>query len=244
MRPLSSIFSSTILTRRAAGEFFVGIRTAIPIMLGYIPIGFAYGVLARQAGLSVTQATAMSLAVYAGSSQFIAVAMLTSGSSPLAIISTTFLVNLRHLLFSVSLVTYLRRFSIPALAALSFGITDETYAAGIGRYSQEEPRFPMVLSLHLASYLSWAIASLAGASVSSIVGNASNLGFDFALPAMFIALLIPQLKNRITIIVALSSALISLGVLMTGWSSWNIIIATLVSATLGVLLDKWTKRNS
>ncbi|NPV52007.1 MAG: AzlC family ABC transporter permease [Firmicutes bacterium] len=234
----------TTLTKAVAGGFLSGVKIAIPIMLGYVPIGFAYGVLARQAGLSVIQATAMSLAVYAGSSQFIAVAMLTSGAGATAIVSTTFLVNLRHLLFSASMVPYFRRFSIPALAILSFGITDETYAAGIGQYSREKPRFSTVLGLHLASYLSWVVASLVGASVSSLVGSASDLGLDFALPAMFIALLISQLKNKTTILVAVLSGFISLGVSMLGWNTLNVIVATVISATLGVFWNLWTKRHS
>ncbi|HHV61231.1 MAG TPA: AzlC family ABC transporter permease [Firmicutes bacterium] len=223
--------------------FLLGVKSAVPIVIGYIPLGFAYGVLARQAGLSVMKATAMSLAVYAGSAQFIAVEMLANGGTAAAIVSTTLLVNLRHLLFSASLVPYFRRLSSLALAFLSFGITDETYAVGIGQYSSCEPQGLQVFGLHLVAYLSWVMSSFTGAAAGALIGDGSKLGLDFALPAMFIALVIPQIKNGTALFVAIISGLIAVGFALSDWSAWSVILATLISATVGVLVEQWTGRH-
>ena len=83
-----------------------GLTKAVPVILGYMPIGLAFGVLAREAGLNLTQVFLMSLLVFAGSSQFISVAMLKAGADMWSIIATTFIVNLRHLLFSASISTF------------------------------------------------------------------------------------------------------------------------------------------
>ncbi|MGE5653154.1 MAG: AzlC family ABC transporter permease, partial [Bacillota bacterium] len=89
-------------------QLTTGARAALPIVLGYVPIGLAFGVLAVQQGLGVPGIFLMSLIVYAGSAQFIATGMLAAGASPTAIIATTFLVNLRHLLMSASMSAHLR----------------------------------------------------------------------------------------------------------------------------------------
>ncbi|HHY46081.1 MAG TPA: AzlC family ABC transporter permease [Firmicutes bacterium] len=238
------MWSSTRTQSPRLQLFLLGVQSAIPIMAGYIPVGFAYGVLARQSGLSLLQSTAMSIVVYAGSSQFIAVSMLAGGGAVGAVISTTLLVNLRHLLFSASLAPYFRRFPSPVLAFLSFGITDETYAVGIGQYPDREPRGAQVLGLHLASYLSWIIGSCIGAAAGGIVGDGARWGLDFALPGMFIALLIGQIKDGITLIVAMLSGLISITLARFHSATWGVIPATIISAAVGVVFKQWIQRHS
>jgi 4-azaleucine resistance transporter AzlC len=84
------------------------ISSAMPVVLGYLPIGFAYGVLAINAGLSTFQIVLMSIIVYAGSAQLIAVSLFAQSIQPLSIIATTFIVNLRHMLMSAALAPSLR----------------------------------------------------------------------------------------------------------------------------------------
>jgi 4-azaleucine resistance transporter AzlC len=104
---------------------------AWPICLGYFPIGLALGVLAQKAGLPWWAVLMMSVLVFAGSSQFICVAMLTINASIPAIIFTTLIVNLRHALMSSALAVYLPGVSRRFLALYSYGITDESFAVNI-----------------------------------------------------------------------------------------------------------------
>jgi 4-azaleucine resistance transporter AzlC len=221
-------------------SFGEGVRAAGPVMLGYMPIGFAFGVLARAAGLSVSETGVMSVLVYAGSAQFIGVGMLAAGAALPAIISTTFLVNLRHLLMSTALVPSLRGNAAWQNSLLAYGITDETFAVNTA-ILQGRPVVPsFVAGLHIASQSSWVAASVVGALVGQLAGNTEALGLDFALPAMFIGLLMPNLRGperRPRMVSALVAAFVAVGVaVLFPGTSWNIIAATLVAATVGVLL--------
>lgn len=222
-----------------ARSFSAGVRAAAPVMLGYIPIGFAFGVLARGAGLTVAEIGLMSLLVYAGSAQFIGAGLLAAGVAAPIIISTTFLVNLRHLLMSTALVPSLQRNKPWQNALLAYGITDETFAVNTALL-QGAPAAPsFVAGLHIASQSSWVVASVAGALAGQLAGNTAALGLDFALPAMFIGLLVPNLRGaernaRLGAAVAAAVAALLIAVLAPG-SSWAIILATLVGATVGVM---------
>ena len=111
-------------------NFFKGVRQALPIVLGYIPIGLSFGILAADT-LRHTGIFLMSLLVYAGSAQFISVSMLAGQASAISVIVTVFLVNLRHLLFSASLSPYARAIPARLLALISFEMTDESFAVEI-----------------------------------------------------------------------------------------------------------------
>src|SRR4051812_13572167 len=113
-------------TKKPAGVLRAGLAAAWPICLGYFPIGLSLGVLAQKAGLAPWQMALMSIAVFAGGSQFIAVAMISSGASAAAIVSTTFMVNLRHLLMSSALSVHFPGVSRQFLALFAYGITDES----------------------------------------------------------------------------------------------------------------------
>ncbi len=112
-----------------------GLNAGWPICLGYLPIGMAFGVLAQKAGLTPLQIGLMSIMVFAGSAQFIAVAMLAGGASAPAIITTTFVVNLRHVLMSSALAVYLRAAHRGLLALYAYGVTDESFAVNLPRFN-------------------------------------------------------------------------------------------------------------
>ena len=113
-----------------------GFRAAWPICLGYFPIGLAFGVLAQKAGIGPLGVGLMSLLVFAGSAQFIAVSMLAQTAALTSIVLTTFLVNLRHLLMSSALSVYLRHSSWRFLCLFSHGITDESFAVNMTQFRE------------------------------------------------------------------------------------------------------------
>ena len=162
------------LTAREA--FGAGVRQAVPIMFGYGPIGVAYGVLARQAGLTLAQTVAMSIFVYAGSSQFIAAGMLGAGAGFLPIVSTTLLVNLRHLLMSAALSPHLGGLRRSFLALFAFHITDETFALHSANLDRGPAHPWLLLGINLASYGTWVLSSLLGGLFGSILPDPARLG--------------------------------------------------------------------
>ncbi|MBO8170061.1 MAG: AzlC family ABC transporter permease [Thermoanaerobacteraceae bacterium] len=218
--------------------FVQGMKAAVPIVLGYLPLGFAYGVLAREAGLSLFQTVMMSVLVYAGSGQFIAVSMIGAAVSAAAIIFTVFLVNLRHLLMSASFIPHLRHYSVPLLSFISYQITDETFAVAISHFKDHKANQAYHLGLNITAHTAWVVAGFLGGAFGNLITNPEQWGINFALPAMFIALLVMQVKDRQTLLVAVLAAVFSVAIKHLAAGSWNIIAATVVAATVGVG-SKW-----
>lgn len=210
---------------------------AFPVVLGYLPIGFAYGVLAVNSGLTLVQAMAMSIFVYAGSSQLIAVGLISQGINPVSIVITTLIVNLRHFLMSAALSPYLRNWQKTEIAGFCFELTDETFAVHSLHFrdGQNSPR--IAIPINIICQLAWLIGSLLGVLVGGGISDIKPFALDYALPAMFIALLLLQIHNWKHIFVALAGGLLSMGLWVVGVTQWNVIVATVIAATLGAFLE-------
>ncbi len=215
-------------------------RQALPIVLGYLPVGFAYGVLARKSGISIDNTVLMSIIVFAGSAQFIAVGLIASGASALSVIITTFIVNLRHLLMSAALSPYLKKWSKLQLAAFTFQLTDESFAVHSTRFARGDTDKGETYLINCIAQLAWVGGTVLGIFSSTLITDVRPMGLDYALPAMFIALLIFQIKDRSHVVVGLVTGLLSTALALGGAGQWNVIIATLIGASLGAAV-KWTR---
>lgn len=224
------------------------LRTAwlvsLPVVMGYLPIGFAYGLLANKAGLSPFNTVCMSLMVYAGSAQLIAVGLFASGVPATSIILTTFVVNLRHLLMSAALAPHLRAWRSNQLFAFAYELTDETFAIHSTRFPQGQTTPSEAIGINLICQAAWVSGTLLGVLAGQLVSDVRPFGLDYALIAMFIALLMYQLKDRRTLLVALLAGGLSTTLLLSGMDRWNVILATIIAATLGLGLDTWIKTPS
>jgi 4-azaleucine resistance transporter AzlC len=192
-----------------------GLMAAWPICLGYIPIGLAFGVLAQKAGLGLIEIGAMSIFVFAGSSQFIAVSMLAGGAAIASIIITTFMVNLRHLLMSSALAVFLRRIGRGHLSLYAYGVTDESFAVNYARFLKGGWDLNRALVVNHTANITWIISTIAGGFCGQFI-PAGALGIDYALiaiagiSAVIFSLIIPG--NAYIILGAILAA--SLGVLI------------------------------
>lgn len=212
-----------------------GASAAWPICLGYFPIGLALGVLAQKAGLPWWAVAMMSLLVFAGSAQFICVAMIAAGASIPGIILTTFVVNLRHTLMSSALAVYLSGVSRRFLSLYAYGITDESFAVNMTRFRDGDwDRWRALVVNQLANAV-WFLATVTGALVGQFVPQGA-LGIDYALTGMFICLLVFQLQGRIYIITGLLAAGISVGWYLLIPGDSYIVGASMSAATLGYFL--------
>lgn len=214
-----------------------GIKAGWPICLGYIPIGMAFGVLAQKAGLNPVEIGLMSLLVFAGSSQFIAISMLTAGAAYPAIILTTFVVNLRHLLMSSALAVTLGRQSSLKLGVFSYGVTDESFAVNLARFQMENWDLNRALVVNQSANFVWILSTVIGGIGGDYIPS-DAFGIDYALIAMFICLLIYQLKDWLTILTAMISGILAviLAILMPGNS--YIVLAAVLAASLGVVIKR------
>ena len=177
-------------------EILTGFTRAIPVMMGYFTVGFAYGILAQNAGLSVFDGVLMSVIVYAGSAQLIGAGMFGLGAHPLSIIFTTFIVNLRHLLMSAAISPNLKGWNSTELTLFGLELTDETFALHSSTFAQSQPSKTSLFVSNLSSQISWVLGSVLGMLAGSLIPDIRPFGLDFVLSAMFIALIFMQLQNR------------------------------------------------
>ncbi|MBX2862787.1 MAG: AzlC family ABC transporter permease [Leptolyngbyaceae cyanobacterium MAG.088] len=220
-------------------EFWAGARQTIPLIVGAIPFGIIFGTLAQTSGLSFAGAIGMSAIVFAGSSQFIALGLLGVGTPLGIIVLTTWVVNLRHLLYAVSLVPYVKHLSQVWKLPLGFGLTDENFMVTIQRYRQDDPspyKHWFQLGSALAMYVNWQLCTLLGLTLGQSIPNARAWGLDFAMVATFIGMTIPYLTNRpmvATVIVSGITALLAQGLP----HQLGLIVAAIAGILTGVLTE-------
>ena len=125
-------------TTTPGSQFVAGVKAELPILLGVVPFGLIYGILALDAGLSAVQAQAMSLIVFAGSAQFVMAQLFALGTPATVIVVTAVLVNLRHALYSASVAPYVNHLSGRWRFGLAYLLTDEAYAVAINHYQRDQ----------------------------------------------------------------------------------------------------------
>ncbi len=222
-------------------ETLEGMKDAIPVVLGYLPLGFAFGVLAVEAGMTIMQASIMSLLCFTGAGQYIAIGVMQVNGAAITAIVANLLVNLRYFLFATSLVPYLKVVPTRIAALLSYGLTDETYAVAINRYQHKAASANYMAGLNLTSHAGWIGSTVLGAVAGALITNTEVIGLGFALPAMYTCLLVLLVSKRSETMVAIIAAVLCLliGYLYpaTMANLSNIIIATLIAATIGVMFN-------
>ncbi len=217
-----------------------GAKAAWPICLGYFPIGLAFGVIAGKAGLTPLEIGLMSLFVFAGSAQFIAVSMMTGGGGLIPIVMTTFVVNLRHLLMSSSLSIFLRDLGTWRLALYGYGITDESFAVNLTRFRDEEWDWRRALVVNHLSNAAWVGSTILGGYAGEFIPHGA-FGIDYALIAMFVCLLVFQLRGVLYwLIAALAGGLaVLISIILPG--NLYIVMASVLAATIGVMIKRKSK---
>jgi 4-azaleucine resistance transporter AzlC len=221
----------------ASKAFSRGAAAAWPICFGYAPIGLAFGVLAQKAGLTPLEIGLMSVIVFAGSSQFIAVSMLAAGASVVSIVATAFIVNLRHFLMSSALAVYLKNADRIKLSFFSYGVTDESFAVNLTRFRESDWDLNSALVTNFTANITWFITTVLGGFSGQFI-PAHAFGIDYALVAMFICLLVFQLKGSIYVITAIVAGIIAVILSMIIPGNSYIVIASMAAAALGVVVKK------
>lgn len=206
----------------------------MPLWLGVAPFGVAYAVIGRNAGLSLVETQALSLLVFAGSSQVSAAGLFARGAGGLEIVLTTFLLNVRHVLYGVSLG---RRVPLSPRErpVAAFFLTDEAYGVSISRGART---FRYVLGAELSLFLVWNVSTLVGALVGGAIPDPERLGVDFVFPVAFLALLVPLLRGRADVLVAVVAGLVAWLLSKSLPGGLPVIGAGVAGALLGAVLTR------
>jgi predicted branched-subunit amino acid permease len=235
-------------------EFFNGVRTELPILVGVIPFGMIYGVLALEAGLTPDQSQAMSAIVFAGSAQIVLTQLVALGTPGLLMILTVAIINLRHALYSASMAPYLQHLRPGWKWLLGYLLTDEAYVVTAIYYQNTDPlyistdgeqdgksptrpdqRHWFFLGAGLALWASWQLSTAVGIFLGAVVPASWSL--DFTLALTFIALVVPNLKDRASVAAAVSAGLVALLAIAFPYKL-GLMIAALVGICLGLVVEE------
>jgi 4-azaleucine resistance transporter AzlC len=220
-------------------QFLAGIRAELPIVLGVLPFGLIYGVLAISAGLSPLLAAATSVIVFAGSAQFIGAQLISAGTPAFVIWVTTFIVNMRHLLYSAAMAPHAAHLSRRWQLLLGYLLTDEAYVVTALHYDRDhtpqENRHWFWFGAGMTLWTSWQLSTLAGVFFGTQVPESWSL--DFTLALTFIGMVVPLCRYRPNLAAALIAG--AVGVLTHAWPyRLGLMAATLSGIAAGVLLER------
>ncbi len=224
----------------AARELRAGVTAVLPLLIGVAPFGLIYGVLARSTGLPAAMGQAMSLLVFAGASQFLAVGLIGTGAPWPILLVTTAIINLRHLVYSASLAPHMRPLRPLWKWVLAFLTVDEVYALAISRY-QRPPAGGIgeahwyYLGAGITLWTSWQSSTAVGIYLGAKVPAA--WGLDFTLALTFIGLLVPALTDRASRTAAATAGIVA----VLSWGlplKLGLVVAAASGIVAGMLVER------
>lgn len=214
-------------------KFIDGCRKGIPITFGYVPMGIGYAAIAIKAGMTPLQTVSMSVLVYAGAGQIIAASMLLSGATAMAIILTNFVVNLRYFVMSTCVLNQVEESNTPLNVLAAHVTVDESFAM----FSlSEDSNIWIYLGIAIIAWLSWIFGAAIGVVVLDLLPVIVTNSFNISLYALFVAILIPSIKEskQIALLVFITAVLnVVLGQFL---GNWSLIVSTLVGAAIGMYI--------
>ena len=220
--------------------FTAGARDTIPMLIGAAPFGVIFGTLVASGPLHLWHGQLMSLIVFAGSAQFIALGLVAGQASFAVIWATTLVVNLRHVLYSATLAPHVAHLPARWRWALGGLLTDEVFAVAWAHYRLHPPGSVgpyYFLGSGLSMYLNWQLWTLAGLLFGAAFPGLQSLGLDFAMVATFIAIVVPQL-----VALRYLAAAVTAGALAFFWQAWpyklGLLAAVFAGVVVGVLLSR------
>jgi 4-azaleucine resistance transporter AzlC len=216
-------------------EFTAGLKAVLPIVIGGIPFGMIYGVIALEAGLPRAAVQAMSAIIFAGSSQFVAAQLFGLSVPAIVIVATVGVVNLRHLLYSASVAPYLQHLPVRWKWVLAYLLTDEAYAVSIIHYQDGQEnthKHWFFLASGLLLWASWQLSTAIGITLGAVIPESWSLDFTVALT--FIALVVPALQDR-----AVFGAAAAAGIIAVLAFSLPFKLGLFIAALTGILVGVW-----
>lgn len=211
----------------------------LPLIIGYFPVAMAYGLLAKNTGISFRDSAFFSIFVFAGASQFMALDLIAAGVASINIVLATFLLNLRHLMMSAALSLDFKDIPKRYLPFIAFGITDESFS--VISFNKDKINLPFLLILMGLSYSSWVLGTMMGYLVGTILPLSLQASMGVGLYAMFSALLSPEIKESRQV---LSLALIAAGIYSFFYytkllgQGWDLVLSIILSSLIGLLIFK------
>lgn len=217
-------------------------KQSVPIMAGYIVLGMGFGVLLKSKGYGVLWAIAMSVFIYAGSMQYVAINLITGGASLIATALMTLMVNARHLFYGISMLDKYKNTG-KYRPYLIFALTDETYSLVCsGKIPEGVDRNKYYFLVSLFDQVYWVIGSVIGSVVGSVL-NFNTVGIDFSMTALFLVVFVEQWKSTKDHASAITGVAASVACLLF-FGAGNFVIPAMISITVILLLMRKFRKDS
>lgn len=216
----------------------------LPLSISVIPWGILCGTLSIEAGLSSVQAQLMSLLVFAGAAQLSGISILGAGGSWMSLLNSTAMISARHVLYSATYKENISQLPLFKRALFAFLLTDEMFAVAQAKQNKTG-RFDYWYAVIAGAvfYIIWNIATFIGIFFAHLLKNIDELGFDFAIAATFIAMVVPMIKTQILMIAVTISAVMALLFASLGLEQ-GLLFSALIGMFTGALLDIRKRRPS
>jgi 4-azaleucine resistance transporter AzlC len=212
-----------------------------PVLLTTAVVAATYGVIARQSGSSVLEASGSSVIMFAGAAQFATVGLLKDGATPIEVAVSVLLINLRHALMAASLRPFFTATTLPQRLGLAYVLTDEAFAMSIGWFRRGHRDLSYYVTFGVGLWLCWNVGTIAGALFGAGIERPERFGVDFAITACFVAIVTLSARHRSDAAVALTAALVAAALRLAGASTTAVVIAGAV-APLAVLAATRARR--
>lgn len=219
-------------------DFRRGFTQMIPLWPGVIAFTIAYAIAARTAGFEPFEIIAMSALIFAGSAQIAVVALYASGAGFIPIVLTGLLLNVRHIIYGLSLNRWLPERTTPPKPLLAFFLTDESYGVSLRSFVAGQASALFLFGVSISLWIVYVPATAFGALVGDALPSTERLGLEFIFPLTFVALMTLTLKTRADITVALFAAVLMYSVDGIVPDGASIILVIAIAATVGVLIDR------
>jgi 4-azaleucine resistance transporter AzlC len=216
-----------------------GFVALIPLWPGAVPFGIAFAILARTAGFTALATQALSVFIFAGAAQVATVTLYAGGAGAVAIVLTVLLLNLRHLLYGLSLRQWVGARTRPPWPVLAFLLTDEAYGMSIKAFLDGRGSVPYFLGCGLSIFAIWQSSTAAGSLLGTLLPNPKGIGLDFIFALTFLALLVPLIRSQRHLLVVAVAAVAAFVLSRSFPGGITILLTVLLAATLGAALEQW-----
>jgi len=226
-------------------EIKTSITYALPIVIGYMPIALAFGLLSKNSLISIRDTSLLSFLVYAGASQFMAIDLISAGVASSSILLATFLLNLRHMMMSASLAVEFKDLPKKYMPLLAFGITDETFS--VISFNRDKISLYFVIILNTLAFASWNIGTIIGYGIGEILPATLQSSLNVGLYAMFASLLFPEMRKSVNVLfIFIISAIVYVSLYQSKifTAGWDIILGVIISSIFGLFIQNRRKGES
>ncbi len=220
----------------AKASFWLGVKDVSPLIFGILPFALISGIAAIEIKLSIPEAIGMASIVFAGASQMAALQLIKEGSPILIIVLTIAIVNLRFLMYSASLAVHFQKLPLAWKVLIGYTMTDQAYVLPISKFEQTDQIIKHWYSIGVGAtmWTTWQLGSIIGIFLTGAIPEEWSLGF--AIPLTFLALLTPAVRDKPTVLAALSAGVVA----VAGHGLPNK-LGLMLAAFIGIGIGMWAE---